>query len=212
MQASTDCERWIATYKTQLEHAKAVKKLQAAHARLKRAAQKKMAVYVKKPAPAHRRPARPVLAHAVKPKLTPEQMLERFNLLCGDLPDGPKKDTLDEVVDGPPFPEFVADMTPYTPFGPTDDDTNNDLIPPIFLPPYSPGGNTTGGGVPPTGGGGFGPVLGGGSGGKGGQVTTSTGGDTPTPSVGVVPEPSSVALMFTGAAAIAGLVRRRRRA
>jgi hypothetical protein len=210
MQASTDCERWIATYKTQLEHAKAVKKLQAAHSRLKRAAQKKMAVYVKKPAPAHRRPAHPVLAHAVKPKLTPEQMLERFNLRCGDLPDGPKKDTLDDVMDGPPFPEFVADMTPYTPFGPTDDDTNNDLIPPIFLPPYSPGGNTTGGGAPPIGGG-FGPVLGGGSGGKGGQVTTSTGGDTPTPSVGVVPEPNSVALMFTGAAAIAGLVRRRRR-
>jgi PEP-CTERM motif len=209
VQASTDCERWIATYKTQLEHAKAVKKIEAAHQRLKRAAQRKMAVYVKKPAPV--RP-RPFLVQVPKPKLTPEQVLERFNLLCGDLPGEPKTETFDRVIDGPPTPEFVSEMSPpFVPLLPTDTDTYDELIPPGVLTSYVPPG-ADGPGYPPTGGGGFtGPIFGGGgSGGKSGQVTTTSVGDTPPP--GIVPEPSSVALMLTGVAAVAGAVRRRRRA
>src|SRR5260370_34735616 len=46
MRASTDCERWMAAYKVQLAHAKALKRMQAAHARVKRLAQKKLADYV----------------------------------------------------------------------------------------------------------------------------------------------------------------------
>ena len=35
MRASTDCERWMTAYKTQLAHTKTVRRMQAAHARVK---------------------------------------------------------------------------------------------------------------------------------------------------------------------------------
>ena len=211
VQASTDCERWIATYKTQLEHAKAVKRMQAAHARLKQAAQRKMAVYVKKPAPVRPKPVRPFLVSVPKPKLTPEQMLERFNLLCGDLPEEPKNETTDKVLAGPDTPEFVAEMTPpFLPRLPTVTETDDELIPPNLLPPYVPTGTGGSSYMPPVGGGI--PVFGGGGGGggNGGQVTPSGGGDTPPTIPGIVPEPGSLSLILTGVAGAAGVVRRRR--
>ncbi len=59
--------------------------MQAANARMKRLAQRKMATYVKsrsRPAPK----ALPASYVKPKPRYTKEQMLERFTLLCGDLP------------------------------------------------------------------------------------------------------------------------------
>jgi hypothetical protein len=220
MQASIDGERWLATYKTQLQQAKAVKRLQAVHARLKRAAQSEMAVYVK-PGPVNRQPEGSVLAHTVKPevtpvvfgrtvkpKLTPEQMLERFKLLCGDLPDEPKKDVLDHVAGEPRGPESVAEMTPLVPQIATETEAGDQLIPSNLYSPYASTGRTTASN-PPMGGGGF-PTYGGGSGGgRGGQTTQGGGGDAPTLPPAVAPEPSGVVLMLTGAAAIAGAMRRR---
>lgn len=124
VRASTDCERWIATYKAELAHAKAVKRLQAAHARVKHAAQRRLANYVKRPAA-----PKPVLAHYAKPRLTPEQMLERFELLCGDLPeDGKPSGALDKLLDGkmPPF-ELASDEPSFLPLIPGD--TDEGLIP-----------------------------------------------------------------------------------
>src|ERR1700737_4803169 len=57
VRASTDCERWIASYKAELAHTKALKRLAAAKARVKRLAQHKLATYVKKPT--HPGPVRP---------------------------------------------------------------------------------------------------------------------------------------------------------
>ncbi len=73
VQASTDCERWISSYKAELAHTQALRRAQAAQERLKRAAKRKLANYVRKPSP-----PKPMLAHFVKPRLTRQQMLDRF--------------------------------------------------------------------------------------------------------------------------------------
>lgn len=212
VRASTDCERWIATYKAELAHAKAVKRLQAAHARVKHAAQRRLANYVKRPAA-----PKPVLAHYAKPRLTPEQMLERFELLCGDLPeDGKPSGALDKLLDGkmPPF-ELASDEPSFLPLIPGD--TDEGLIPGAGVPPYVPPGMSTGS-PGPSGGGGFAPPIGGGGGyggGNGGQVVSTSGGTggegTPPPVLTEVPEPGSLALLLTGVAAAAEAMRRRSR-
>ena len=211
--ASTDCEKWVASYKEQLAHAKALRRMQAANARMKRLAQRKMATYVKPKRPA----PKPLPASYVKPKprYTKEQMLERFTLLCGDLPtENPP--TATKLLEGKETPEeFISDMTPWAPveFASTDDDG---LIPEGDVPPYMPPGG--GGDMPPGGGGGGGgfvgpPIIGGGGGGPSGQVTPTGGGTPPPPpATSPVPEPSSVVLLLTGVAGAAEVVRRRRRA
>jgi hypothetical protein len=218
--ASTDCEKWVASYKEQLAHAKAVRRMQAANARIKRLAQRKLAMYVKKPKP----PAKALPAKYVKPKphYTKEQMLERFTLLCGDLPvENPP--TATKLLEGKQTPEeFVSELSPWTPveFASLD---GGGLIPMGDLPPYTPPGS--GVDSPLCGGGGFSgpPIFGGGgqtsgSGGGGGE-TGGPGGTSvllPTPPVtSAVPEPGSLVLLLTGAAGAAGAagaVWRRRRA
>jgi hypothetical protein len=196
MRASTDCERWMAAYKVQLAHAKAMKRMQAAHARVKHLAQKKLANYVKKP-------AAPKPAHFVKPRYTRQQMLDRFNIACGDLPDGSKP--ADQLVEGKKTPaEFLAEMEPYEPMGliaPED----GGLIPSGDLPPYTPPGGDGGG--PP--GGVAGPPIFGGGGGGGNGGGGGGGGQTPTPPITTVPEPGSLVMMLTGIAGAAGAIRRR---
>ena len=145
VRASTDCEKWVASYKEQLAHAKAVRRMQAAHARMKRLAQRKLATYVKKPKPVA---PKVLAAHFVRPKYTREQMLERFTLLCGDLPIETALSSR-KLLDGKMTPEeFVSEMSPWTPFELASTDEGG-LIPSGNLPPYIPPGADT-----PTGGGG----------------------------------------------------------
>src|SRR5271154_5495178 len=79
--ASTDCERWFTTYKEELARSAALKRIEAAKARAKRYAQRKLAGYVPKPKP-------PLAAHQHrKPRMSREEMLHHFNLACGVLPE-----------------------------------------------------------------------------------------------------------------------------
>jgi PEP-CTERM motif len=203
--ASTDCEKWVASYKEQLAHAKAVRRMQAANARMKRLAQRKMATYVKPKPPAPK--ALPASYVKPKPHYTKEQMLERFTLLCGDLPtENPP--TATKLLEGKETPdEFISEMTPWAPveFASTDE---GGLIPAGDVPPYTPPG---GGGETPPGGGFVGPpIFGGGGSGPSGQVTQTGGGTPPPPATSPVPEPSSVVLLLTGIAGAVEVVRRRR--
>src|ERR1700738_3500266 len=196
VRASTDCERWIASYKAELAHANALKRLAAAKARVKHLAQRKLATYVKKPtAP------KPMRTHFVRPRYTRQQMLDRFNLLCGDLP-GLKK-PVEKLLEGEMAPiEFASEVTPFVHVELGGPGSGDGLIATNEVPPYSPPGTDL-----PTGGGPFGGVVGppflGGPGGK-----TPPGTLVP-PVVGEVPEPGSIVLMLTGIASAAGMIRRR---
>src|SRR5271168_4530671 len=81
--ASTDCERWFTTYKCELAKSAAAKRLEAAKARAKRYARRKLAAYVPKPKPV----TKPLAAHHRKPGMSREEMLHHFNLACGVLPE-----------------------------------------------------------------------------------------------------------------------------
>ncbi len=196
MRASTDCERWMSAYKTELAHTKALKKLAAAHARVKRLAQKKLANYVRKPST-----PKPVRTHFVRPRYTRQQMLDRFNIACGDLPGGP---ALVEALKSPA--QFAAEMRSYEPMEIANVVTDG-TIPlgdaPSYMSPGSNGSGSAGGGSysPPIFSGG-GPGSGGpGGGGPGGGGPGGGGPITP------VPEPGSIVMILTGLAGAAGMVR-----
>jgi hypothetical protein len=184
MRASTDCERWMSAYKTELAHTKALKKLAAAHARVKRLAQKKLANYVKKPSA-----PKPVRTHFVRPRYTRQQMLDRFNIACGDLPGGP---ALVEALNRPA--PFAAEMRSYEPME-IANAVSDGIIPLGDEPSYTPPGSTGGGS-----GGGYAPPIGG-AGGPG------SGGSTPVVPITPVPEPGSIVMILTGLAGAAGVVR-----
>jgi uncharacterized membrane protein YgcG len=177
---------------------------------MKRLAQRKLATYVKKPKP----PAAKVLsAHSVKPKphYTKEQMLERFTLLCGDLPTE-SAPTVAKLVAGKGTPEdFAPEPTPWEPmeFASTE---GEELIPSGDLPPYTPYGGGSGGSGGGGGGGFSGPPIFGGGGHTGGGGTGDPPTTTTTTVIAPVPEPGSLLLLLTGVAGAAGAVRRRRRA
>jgi hypothetical protein len=213
VRASTDCERWLAAYKAELAHTKAVRRLEAAHARIKRIAKRRIGVYVKK-----KKPAAPKLirVHRVRPRYTRQQMLDRFNLICGELPGTAK--VLDQVMDGGVNPvEMASEATPFVPFE-TAGLEGVELIPLGEAPPYVP--STVVAETPSGGSAGGAPVFGGGGGSGGSTGASDTGGSTGTSGgsgggvdtgggVAVVPEPGSLALVLTGIAGAAGLIRRR---
>jgi hypothetical protein len=212
--ASTDCQRWITAYKTELAHNRAVKKMQAAHARVRRYAKRKMANYIPKPAG-----PKLVRAHAVRPRYTRQQMLERFNLLCGDLPGTGK--VADKMLQGTMTPvEFAADREAYVP-----EELASLEVPETIGSVDGPGDAPTGtnppgsspffGNQPPIVGGGGGGDKGdnpGGTGGTDGGTGGGTGGGSTPPPVdppAPVPEPQSIVLVLTGVAGAAGAIRRR---
>ncbi|WP_035347301.1 PEP-CTERM sorting domain-containing protein [Edaphobacter aggregans] len=208
--ASTECERWIAEYRNDLAHSNAVKRANAARHRLHRYVHRKIAALTHpKPTPkpyvlpAHRRPP-----------MSREEMLRKFELACGDLPeDTPALGDLPQD----PMPAFLAYRKPDE--MPLESDSPGFLA--LAAPPSYAGGGVgypTGGygGVYPPGFGGF-P----GGGGTHGQTpfnppATGTGGDNPPPPpppppTAEAPEPGSLVLMATGLAGVAGAIRRRLR-
>src|SRR5487761_902448 len=152
--ASTDCQRWFLTYRDQLAHSQAMKRLHAAKLRARRYAQMKLAGYVK-PKPV----ARPYHHYPRRPRMTRAEALRRFNIACGVLPerelDQPliSEETPADFDGILPLPvsgdEQIASVTPPQ-FPVTGEDpsypTQN---PPISTPPIGGFPGMPGGGLPP---------------------------------------------------------------
>ncbi|MBS1815527.1 MAG: PEP-CTERM sorting domain-containing protein [Acidobacteria bacterium] len=166
--ASTDCDKWLREYKQQLAELQPVRKVLAVRHRNKKVVPKPKIARVSSP-----------VHHIRTPKLSPQEMLRRFHILCGDLPpenelalvpetplqmivpqtlEAPASNTLRPVSSVPPVNERGQVQTPST------------VTPPIGFVPGVPGQP----GVPGI------PII------------------PTTPVVPAVPEPSSIALLLTG--------------
>jgi hypothetical protein len=195
VRASTDCQRWFAAYKQQLEHSQAVNRLRRAKLRAQRYARMKLAGYVKpKPQPHHYRPRHP--------RMTRAEMLRRYNLACGVLPEREvEPQTISE--------EIPPDFTSHRPFSfvPASDEGDQQLIATNDLPPYIgpeqnwPGSTPDG---PPS----YTPPGGGFPGFPGGGPPPHSS-SNPPPVITAVPEPESLVLLLTGLIGGAGLLRRK---
>ena len=117
--ASTDCERWLADYKKALAQKPSYQQLEAAKHRARALARRKIGQIVAATTPATPKPVR---ISSIRPRLTPRQMLNRFDVLCGDLPVAPANQVLDSRM-APE--EFISELS----LGPIDE---------LPIPEYSP--------------------------------------------------------------------------
>lgn|SRR6187402_1881225 len=184
--ASPDCSKWVAEYRQKLENDQRVRRAVVAQRRARAYAKRKVAGYIKpKPrvitASTHPRPRRP--------HLTPAEMMKRFKIVCGDLPDDETATALP-----PQLPPAFALARPFTPGVEnnvpvdTPPPTITGLVPPV-TPPVSPivPSIPTGPGIPPIGP----PVI------------------PPTPPA--VPEPNTLLMVASGVAGLARMAYRKRR-
>lgn len=208
--ASTDCQRWLKEYKESIAKANAARRLLRAKHRLQHLVKPKM-VRVAKP--------QTTKPHPMHPRLSRAEMLRRFEVECGELPqeqlltrmlvqpEGPS-----EYVSGRGLPEEMLGLDEPTDFlGLLEPVDAPSFLSTTALPPGTSGGGIT---IPPGfpgvgGGGGNGGGGNGGGGGTGGDTGGTPGGGGGTTPVTPVPEPESIVLMLTGLAGVAGVVRRR---
>lgn len=197
--ASTDCDRWLREYKQALADSQPVKTLVAAKKRARSVVPNKTPVVASSP-----------VHHIRTPKLSPQEMLRRFHILCGDLPPDnevglvpqtPLQMLVPRSLDVP-----VTDLMapPVVAAPPTTGGTPTQIglvatpplgvVPPVISVPATPSqpGSPSGPTAPPSGD--LPPT----------SPITPVPPDTPvTPAP--VPEPSSLVLLLTGFAGLATL-------
>lgn len=184
---SPECERWIADYRQKLAQSHPVQAVEKQNGRVKRYVHRQIAVLTHKPSGSRMASPRDPL----HPRLSPADMVKRFQVLCGDLPP------VQTALLVPPVAPPAAPITPLAIPGTTTPDTTTPSV--GINTPSSPGTNSPGGGgatppppvLPPT------PPGGGGGGG--------------TPPVPPVPEPSTLALLLVGGLSTGAYLMSRRR-
>jgi hypothetical protein len=191
--ASTDCERWYAAYRSDLAHSRNLQRIAAAKRRAKLYAQRKISQIQPKP--------KVVLAKS--PRMTRKQTLHHFNLACGVLPE----DSVDEPTIAEEIPPALTehplnDGVDVLPDGFGDMIAQNDLPPSPLTDGGSPG--PSGGGTPI-----YTPPFTSARTPSGGGPGTGTIVPPVTPVTPAVPEPASFVLLLTGMAGAAGAVRYR---
>ncbi|MBS1799694.1 MAG: PEP-CTERM sorting domain-containing protein [Acidobacteria bacterium] len=206
LQASTECERWIAEYRDALAHSPTVQRVNAARHRARHYVHRKVAALNK---PKSSRP-KILPARYMRPKMTREEALRKMEFACGSVDlDQPELGNL--VADVPMFAagrgplgetgeEFAAPPSSLIAQNPTSGDGGypNSGVPVLPYIPGAPGGGGGGGGNNPGGGGPNPPGDG------GNPVPPPTG-----PPTAEAPEPGSLVLLATGLVAAAGVLRRR---
>lgn len=79
---SPECERWISDYRQKLAQSHPVRTVEKQHGRLKKYVHRQIAVLTHKPTG-----TRLASTHdPLRPRFSPQEMVKRFQVLCGDLP------------------------------------------------------------------------------------------------------------------------------